>query len=255
LAVLSILIAVSQSKTELARECDVVESNEQAGGRQPEKPKPTKPPKPYKLNVQGVTIEWAEPAITVKAAMEEAGFDTSQPWIMILRVAGQPKRPVELDTIIDLTDPGVEKLRLTPKQISNGEGPMRRQEFDLLPADETFLERAGFFWETFTEAGVRWLLIHGYPVPAGYDQTSFSLALQIPITYPAGQIDMFYCYPHLALVSGGSIPKTQHRVAVLGQPYQRWSRHRPNGGWDRHKDNVVTHLALVEESLLREVES
>lgn len=213
-----------------------------------------KPPKPYKLNVQGGIVEWPEPKITVKTAMEEAGFDTSQPWIMILRIAGQPKRPVELDTIIDLTEPGIEKLRLTPKQISNGEGPVRRQEFDLLPADETFLKSAGYLWETFTDGGVRWLIIHGYAAPPGFGQATFTLALQIPITYPASQIDMFYCHPHLTLPSGAPIPQTEHRVTVLGQTYQRWSRHRPDGAWDRHKDNVVTHLSLVDGSLWREVE-
>jgi hypothetical protein len=213
-----------------------------------------KPPKPYKLNVQGVTIDSATPTIVVREAMTLAGFDVTQPWIIILRLKGEPKRPVELDTVIDLTDPGVEKLRLTPKQISNGEARPRRRDFDLLPADAAYLDAAGHHWETVCEGGVRWLLIHGYPAPQGYGQAHFTLALQIPLTYPASQIDMFYCLPHLTLVSGRAIPQTECRVPCGGEAYQRWSRHREDGAWNRHTDNVVSHLALVDESLLREVE-
>lgn len=212
-----------------------------------------KPPKVYKLNVQGVTIETTEPSIVVRKAMELAGFDAGQEWIIILRLKGEPKRPVTLDTIIDLTDPGVEKLRLTPKQISNGEALSRRREFDLLPADAVYLDGAGHSWETFTEEGVRWLLIHAYPTPAGFQQSHVDLALQVPLTYPATQIDMFYCYPHVTLPSGAPIAQTECRVLCGGREFQRWSRHRPEGAWDRFKDNVVTHLALVDESLFREV--
>ncbi len=241
-------IAFSQFQTETEREAGMtgtVEVEDQGGKG--------KPPKPYKLNVQGVTIEYDLPQITVRHAMELAGFDTSQEWIMILRVKGDPKRSVTLDTVIDLTDPGVEKLRLTPKQISNGEAQPRRREFDLLAADAAFLDAAGYRWETFCEGGVRWLLIHDYTLPDGYLQTLVNLALQIPLTYPATQIDMFYCYPHLALASGRAIPQAEARVSCGPHVYQRWSRHRPDGAWDRHKDNVVTHLALVDESLCREV--
>lgn len=213
-----------------------------------------KPPKVYKLNVQGVTIETTEPSILVRKAMELAGFDTAQEWIIILRVKGDPKRPVTLDTPIDLTDPGVEKLRLTPKQISNGEALPRRREFDLLPADAAYLDGAGHRWETFDEGGVRWLLIHSYPTPAGYHQSHVDLALQIPLTYPATQIDMFYCHPDLTLRSGAGIAQTECRVSCGGREFQRWSRHRPDGAWDRFKDNVVTHLTLVDESLCREVD-
>lgn len=213
-----------------------------------------KPLKPYKLNVQGVTIESESPEITVRSAMELAGFDITQAWIMILRLKGEPKRTVTLDTVIDLADPGVEKLRLTPKQISNGEAHPRRREFDLLAADAAYLDGAALRWETFCEGAVRWLLIHDYPLPAGYLQSHVDLALQVPSTYPATQIDMFYCHPHLALASGRAIPQTEVRVTCGPHHFQRWSRHRPDGAWDRHRDNVVTHLALVDESLCREVD-
>ncbi|EAM5217766.1 hypothetical protein FD430_24505 [Salmonella enterica] len=42
---------------------------------------------------------------------------------------------------------------------------------------------------------------------------------------------------------------------MLGNSYQRWRRHL-NGTtrWNPLTDSVTTHLAVVEESLLREVE-
>ena len=61
-----------------------------------------------------------------------AGFDASAGWLAVLKVRGQPKRPVGLGDEIDLTAPGIEKLRLTPKEIRNGEVVVSRQDFSIL---------------------------------------------------------------------------------------------------------------------------
>lgn len=61
---------------------------------------------------------------------------------------------------------------------------------------------------------------------------------------------MFYCHPPLALNTGAAIPQTQCIETITGLPFQRWSRHRP---WDPTRDTLATHLALVAESLRREV--
>jgi hypothetical protein len=61
---------------------------------------------------------------------------------------------------------------------------------------------------------------------------------------------MFYCHPPLALPSGAAIPQTQQIETVIGLPFQRWSRHRQ---WDPARDTLATHLALIDESLHREV--
>lgn len=219
----------------------------------PEVSKPPKPPKSYKLNVQGVVIESVAPRITVEAAMIAAGFDVTQAWIMILRIKGEPKRLVELATIIDLTHDGVEKLRLTPKDISNGETLSRRRDFALLDADEDYLARTGLVWATVLEGGVRWLILRGYPLPDGYTASQADIALQIPLTYPGAQIDMFYCHPPLARTDGGAPAATEVRVSLEETVYQRWSRHRPDGAWSRERDNVATHMTLVDEALHREV--
>ncbi len=206
---------------------------------------------PWKLNVQNVIIEVKKPEIKVRAAILEAGFSIETPWIMVLKVAGEPRREVSLDDVIDLRKPGIEKLRLTPKQINNGEGgrPFRR-EFALLPKDEVLLSRMRVGWETALDNGRRWLLLYGYPLPAGLSTEHADIAIEVPASYPAAQLDMFFCRPHLKMKSGAGIPQTEHVETIFGETYQRWSRHR---AWDAAHDTLATHLALVDESLRREV--
>lgn len=210
---------------------------------------------PYKLNVQGVQIESRRPEIKVRDAIAKAGFDVNTPWIIVLKVAGEPKQEIDLDTIVDLRKPGVEKIRLTPRKIDNGEAHRpRRCDFPLLPKDETYLAATGADWETAIDGGRRWLIIRNFPLPAGYTVTATDIALDIPSSYPGAQIDMFYCHPHLQRASGQSIPQTETIEAVFGVGFQRWSRHRHADGWNAAVDCVATHLALVEASLAREVE-
>lgn len=205
----------------------------------------------WKLNVQGVIIESRTPEIVVRQAIKEAGFNPDTPWIIVLKVAGEPKREVDLSFAIDLRHKGIEKLRLTPRQINNGEMlRQRRVAFAMLPQDEALLDRLGFDWETLVDAGRRWLIIRNYPLPRGYQVAAATIGIEVPVTYPGAQLDMFYCHPPLALSSGGAIPQTQQIETVIGLPFQRWSRHRQ---WDPARDTLATHLALVDESLHREV--
>lgn len=207
----------------------------------------------WKLNVQGVVIESLHPTILVRDAIQKAGFDPTSAWIIVLKIVGEPKKPVDLSTEIDLRHEGIEKLRLMPKQIDNGETPLpRRLDFSLLPQDETHLDRLGLRWETVLDGQRRWLLLPCYQVPAGYKAAQTTIAIEFPTSYPAAQLDMFYCHPPLIRQTGGDIPQTQHVETICGIPHQRWSRHRQ---WDSSRDSLTTHLALVDESLRREVEA
>ena len=209
----------------------------------------------WKLNVQGVLIESDSPTIVVKDALVQAGFDPNQGWQIFLKVAGQSKQPVELTTIVDLRQPGIEKLRLTPKDVNNGEAPSApTRSFALLDVDEAHLNRMGLRWETIVEGSRRWLLLHDYPLPQGYTVARTKLALEVPPTYPGALIYGFYAYPPLALSSGRTIESTQLRGVLLGVEFHGWSRHRGTAApWDPAKDNVVTQLALVDAALAKEV--
>ncbi|MCS4092640.1 multiubiquitin domain-containing protein [Rhizobium sp. BK176] len=211
-------------------------------------------PKTWELNVQGVTIMSNTPTISVVDALTRAGFDPNV-WIIVLRVQGQPKRQLEIGDTIDLTTPGIEKVRLTAKDVNNGEARSApRQDFPLFEVDEEYLDSLGLLWETRVDGKFRWLIIRGYTVPQGYTVSSTTLALHLPASYPEAQIDMFYVNPPLQLASGGAIAATESSQAIGNTSFQRWSRHRGAGSvWNPLKDNVITHLALVESAIAKEV--
>ncbi|WP_215779869.1 multiubiquitin domain-containing protein [Paludibacterium sp. B53371] len=209
----------------------------------------------WSLNVQGVMLEILTPTISVRDALTRAGFDPNQGWQIFLKIAGQPKQAVELSTVVDLRTHGIEKLRLTPREVNNGEAaPTPRRDFALLDVDEAHLGQLALRWETVVDEGRRWLLIHSYDIPQGYTAGQTLLALEIPQSYPGAQIDMFYTNPPLALESGRPIDCTQVRATIFGIEFHGWSRHRgAQSPWNPSTDNVITHLALVESALAKEV--
>lgn len=209
----------------------------------------------WELQVQGVTLTLHEPTIMVRDALSKAGLNPDQGWQIFLLVKGQTKKQVGMDFVIDLRTHGIEKLRVSPVDVGNGEAaPSVAQGFRLLEGDEAFLNANYPGWEAIVERGRRWLLLQDYALPSGYTVDAVCLALEIPPTYPAAQIDMFYLLPAAVLRSGGQIPATEYREDIRGQQFQRWSRHRGAGNqWSSSHDNVVTHLALVESAILKEV--
>lgn len=211
----------------------------------------------WKLNVQGVIVNVEQPTIVVSDALKAAGFNPDKGWILVLKVKGEPKQVIEMSDIIDLRKPGIEKLRLTPAEINNGEAtttPAPAFEFTLLDQDVAYLNHLGLNWETRLVGARRWLIIHNHSLPSGYNCEQVDLAIEIPTAYPDAMLDMFFVHPVLTLAVGGNIPQTECRENILGKVYQRWSRHL-NGvtRWNPLTDSVITHLAVVEESLLREV--
>lgn len=214
----------------------------------------SRPPKPetWKINVQGVTVQSDKPTILARQAIKLAGFDPDAGWIIVLKFTGEPRREITLDTVIDLTHPGIEKLRLTPRQINNGEAAAQRLDFRLLPQDEAHLGRLGLRWETVCEGARRWLMLHAYPLPPGYNVRSVNIAIDVPASYPGAQLDMFYCHPALIRANGTRPPQTEAAERIMGVNYQRWSRHRQ---WNSARDTLATHLTLVDESIRREIEA
>lgn len=210
----------------------------------------------WELNVQGVVLTLHEPTIVVREALSKAGLNPDQGWQIFLKVVGQPKQPMTLESIVDLRTPGIEKLRVSPLDVGNGEAsPSVARSFRLLDTDEAFLNTNYPGWEAIVEGGRQWLLLPDYALPDGYTSTAVCMALEIPPTYPAAQIDMFYLLPAGALQTGESIPATEYRQSIRGLQFQRWSRHRGAGNpWSATHDNVVTHMALVESALLKEVQ-
>lgn len=128
-----------------------------------------------------------------------------------------------------------------------------RREFDLPEEDVEHLDVRGLPWETIYDGRTQWLLLHQFPIPGGYNVKTATAAIQITPNYPSAPLDMVYFRPALTLQGNRSIGglKMTH---ILGEEFQRWSRHRTEANpWRPGVDNLHTHLALVEEWLLREV--
>ncbi len=209
----------------------------------------------WKLNVQGVLIESNEPTIVASDAMVAAGFNPADDWMLFLKVKGEPKRSIDVNDVIDLTTPGIEKLRMTPAEIRNGEQAIcLKSDFSLLDKDADYLNKLGFEWETIMDGSRRWLIVRNYSLPTGYNLKQVNIAIDIPAAYPGAALDMFYCFPSLRLESGAAIAQTSCHMSIAGHSYQRWSRHL-NGKtrWNPLTDSVMTQMAVIEESILREV--
>lgn len=210
----------------------------------------------WELKIRGEVFRFDTPCISAREALEAAGFNLAKGWDMILKTASG-MRSVDLDDKIDLSEPGIEKLRVKPRTINNGEKLIEmRREFPILGADEAYLDRLGWKWETVLDGGKRWLLIYGYALPTGYNVSHVTMAIDVPGNYPASQIDMFYCLPRVTLANGTAIAQTEATQAIQGESYQRWSRHRQGESqWNPASDRIETHLMVIDECLCREVEA
>lgn len=209
----------------------------------------------WKLLVQGVLLTFDTPQITVRDALVKAGLDPDQGWTAVLKFVGAPKESVQLNDTIDLSRKGIEKLWLRPDHVNNGEAhaPVNRA-FVLRAEDEDYLAKRTESTETIIDGGKRWFILRGYKLPDGYRQEAVDIAVLMPPSYPAAQLDMFFCAPHLSLESGHPIPQTQSRQTIAGRSYQRWSRHRSGPTvWNPAKDSLISHIALIEDAIAREV--
>ena len=99
------------------------------------------------------------------------------------------------------------------------------------------------------------VLIHDFPVPAGYNHATVTAAIRMETGYPHTELNMVYFHPALARTDGGPIGATEATQALDGKVFQRWSRHRSGANpWRAGKDNLGTHIILIEDWLEREFE-
>jgi hypothetical protein len=128
-----------------------------------------------------------------------------------------------------------------------------RRAFQLGEEDVECLAARGLGWEALIEAASKWVIVHGYPVPEGYNHRVADVALRIPPSYPDGDIDMVYFFPEIKLVNGRMI-RALTPLVIDGKQYQQWSRHRtPQNPWRPGLDNICTHLLQVDSWLEREL--
>lgn len=127
-----------------------------------------------------------------------------------------------------------------------------RRQFDLLPEDQNFIKEYGLPWETVVD-GSQWVLIHDFPACDGYNHACVTAAIRLETGYPNTELNMVYFYPALARKDGKPIGATQATQPLDGKIFQRWSRHRTaQNPWKIGRDNLGTHVILIEDWLERE---
>ncbi len=67
-----------------------------------------------------------------------------------------------------------------------------RHEFRLPAIDEQHLNGRGLPWEAIVDGKQRFVLVHDWPLPDGYNHLVATAALLIPTAYPEAALDMIY---------------------------------------------------------------
>lgn len=123
-----------------------------------------------------------------------------------------------------------------------------RREFDLGAEDVRALDALGLSWEAIRCGASRWVLIHEFPVPGGYNTRTATVALRLD-SYPPGLIDMAYFDPPLARADGKPINNLS-QTSIENRPFQQWSRHYL---WQAGTHTLGTHIRRVRAWLSHEL--
>lgn len=208
------------------------------------------PAKQYRIKVDKSYHIVNSPYITGKELIELEHKQPVKNWDVYKFYSNKPKpQKVRHDEVVDLTEKCLTRFVLQPKEQKDGK--TGRKEFSLPEEDVSFLNELGLHWETLSNGGL-WLIIHDYPIPEGYTTRAVQIALMISPNYPAVEIDMAYFHPHLQKKNGKGINAISVQL-IDGRSFQRWSRHRQQGQWRPGIDNILTHLALVDNWLLNDL--
>lgn len=131
-----------------------------------------------------------------------------------------------------------------------------RHQFELLFEDTQALDGYGCPWEAIID-GSHWILIHQFPTRnPGYNLTHVTAAIRIETGYPDVGLDMVYFFPPLSRTDGKKIAASEATQTVVGQLFQRWSRHYTSEHpWVPGVNNLLTHIWSIEAWLDREFQT
>ena len=152
---------------------------------------------------------------------------------------------ISLDEVVDFTAPGIERFMTIPNEVTEGESNLMRHEFELMQDDLAYLQTLNIPYETVLESNIRRVVIHGFPIPQGYNVDKASVFVYLQPGYPDVQIDMAYFYPGLVRMDGKAIGALS-LLEFDNKNWQQWSRHRTvASAWRMGEDNISTHMSLV----------
>ncbi len=214
-----------------------------------------KPPKAYKIKIDGKMFDVQDRYVTGRDILVLANKTPLNDYGVALQEHGHNMRTIGLDEAVDLDAPGVEKFVTFHTGHSDGEeGPKGPFPFDLPAEDQDYANRLSDKLERVLDRGRRWVLLHEFPVPEGYNLDKVTAAIMLPVGYPQSAPDMVYIYPPLSLSSGMKIHAAEATETIQGKAYQRWSRHfLPQEPWRPGIDSLETYALMIRGWLEREV--
>ena len=205
----------------------------------------------YKIRVDKTQYTVSSATLTGREILTLVG-KTPEQFILRQKINGQVVR-IELNQVVDFTEPGVERFMTIPNEVTEGEAGLMRHDFEMMQDDLIYLQSLNLPYETVLEGGVRRVLIHGFPIPKGYNVDKASVFVYLQPGYPDAQIDMAYFYPYLSRVDGKPIGALTP-LAFDNKNWQQWSRHRTvASAWRMGEDNLSTHMSLVADWLNQEL--
>lgn len=200
------------------------------------------PGKRYRFRLDKTSHVSERAVLSGAQILEFASLDPAQ-FNLFQALRGGQRVPIKADQDVDLTTPGVERFFTMKNEHTSGDG-RGTCDFELPADDVTYLSELQLRWEARMHGDQRWLVVHDWPVPCGYQTSHTSIALRIDPNYPLTQIDMAFFRPALVRADGRELPAVTLQP-VLGDHWQQWSRHRKPDGWRPGVDNLESHLAFV----------
>lgn len=215
--------------------------------------KPVPHDREYKIKVDKTYYTVSTATMKGREILTLAGKNPPERYILQQKIKDQINR-IGLDEVVDFTAPGVERFMTIPNEVTEGEAPAMRCQFDPMKDDLAYLQSLGLPWEAvLTDDGMKRILIHGFPIPKGYNVEKASVYVVLQPGYPDTQIDMAYFFPNLSRADGKGI-RNLSNAPFDGKSWQQWSRHRTSGSvWRIGEDNLSTHMGLVADWLDQEL--
>lgn len=137
-------------------------------GSQASNQKPGQGPKPsrtYKIKIDGTMYEVQNRSITGRGLLELAKKTPIENFGVAIKLQGQNMKALEMDEVVDLEAPGLEKFVTYHIAHSDGEGPQGPSPFELPKEDSDYACSLGQNLEYVLDSGRHWVLLHNFPVP------------------------------------------------------------------------------------------
>lgn len=134
----------------------------------------------YKIRIDKDYYTVDVPRMTGAKILGLAG-KTSAGYLLSEKVGGQ-MRPVAPDQIVDFAAHGVERFATVPKEVREGEGPVRT-DFTVLDEDAEYLNSKGYVWEAVGQSDAKRIVVRGFQPPQGFTPATVDMFVILPQGY------------------------------------------------------------------------